>query len=401
MRRSHGHNGLHGSSEREPAADRPLLPRGLQTVSTRHGAGSKYRPFLMLDRVIVAHTGISPGFRDAIDRSAQQHPWEAHGLDQPTRFEALLRIRSAVRVVSLLPSATELLCAAGGADLLVGRSHECDWPKAILDRPVLTGQRVTATTSAEIDRDVRETLGGDAPASSLYTLDTDQLAALRPDLILTQDLCDVCSIDLATVRRVAAELEPAPAIVSLDATSLEDVLDDLLRIGDAIERPAPAHAAVVALREVYWSAVDHVNPFVHGPAVAFLEWMDPLFVGGHWTPQLIEAAGGRHELNPPGAKSHTITPEALVTASPDRLVICPCGYDLESIRRELPTLTEQRWWRALPAVVDRNVVMVDGNAMFNRPGPRLVEAFRWLVGWLNDRPELVPEGFPVETVPAH
>ena len=114
------------------------------------------------------------------------------------------------------------------------------------------------------------------------------------------------------------------------------------------------------------------------------------------TPQLIQAAGGRHSLNPPGAKSRRIEPEDLVAAMPDRLIVCPCGYDLAAVRRELDTLTSQRWWRTLPAVDEGNVMLVDGSQMFNRPGPRLVDAFRWLVGWLNDRAELLPPGFPAE-----
>ena len=305
------------------------------------------------------------------------------------------------RVVSLLPSATELLCAAGGRELLVGRSHECDFPAGLEDVPTLTSQRTVATTSADIDRQVREAMDagdGDGASASLYALDAERLAALRPDVILTQDLCDVCSIDLDTVRGVAASLETAPEIVSLNPTRLDDVLDDLLRVGEAIGRADAAHRAMVLMREGIWTAVDFVNPYVPGPEVAFLEWMDPLFVGGHWTPELIERAGGAHSLNAAGEKSRQVAPEDLVGAMPERLVICPCGYDLDAIERELDALRAQRWWGTLPAVLDGNVVMVDGSAMFNRPGPRLVDAFRWLTGWINDRPELVPEGFPVRVV---
>ena len=291
------------------------------------------------------------------------------------------------RVVSLLPSATELLDAVGAASMLVGRSHECDAPDSVQDRPVLTGQRTDATTSADIDAQVREALASDDSAS-LYTLDVEQLRALRPDVILTQDLCEVCSIDLNTVRGVAATMSPAPRIVSLDPKRIEDVFDDVLTVGDAVGCEAAAHRAMVHLRDRFWSAADMVTPFVDGPVVAFLEWMDPIFVGGHWTPGLIERAGGRHPLNPEGAKSRRVEPDELVASAPERLIICPCGYDLAAIRRELTTLTEASWWDALPAVRERAVVLVDGNQLFNRPGPRLVEAFRWLVGWINDRPGL-------------
>lgn len=297
-----------------------------------------------------------------------------------------------MRIVSLLPSATELLVAAGGERLLVGRSHECDWPPSITDRPVLTGQRTHAATSTEIDAQVSASL---AAGQSLYSLDVERLKALRPDLILTQDLCEVCSIDLNTVRMVAGSIDPPPRVLSLDPRTLEDVFDDLLRVGEAAGLQDSARDAMVALRGRYWEARDHVNAYLDGPEVAFLEWMDPLYVGGHWTPGLIRDAGGRHSLNPPGVKSRRVTPEELVASSPDRLIVCPCGYDLNAIRRELPALTRQWWWNDLTAVRSGHVALVDGNQMFNRPGPRLVDAFEWLVGWLNDRPDVSSPDFPV------
>ncbi len=317
-----------------------------------------------------------------------------------------------MRVVSLLPSATELLCSIkGGGTYLVGRSHECDFP-ARLDSgmplasiPALTSQRTCGGTSAEIDRQVRaalqlksDTENAASVSASLYDLDADLLQTLTPDVILTQDLCDVCSIDLRTVRRIAAGMTPQPRIISLNPHTLEDVFDDELRVGEAIGLHAAAQEAVVTLRERYWSARDFVNPYIEGPEVGFLEWMDPLFCAGHWTPQLIETAGGRHSLNKAGAKSREIAPEELLEVLPQRLIICPCGYTIEQTRRELSTLTAQRWWNMLPAVQDGQVVIVDGGAMFNRPGPRLVDAYCWLVAWLNDRPEVLPPEFPVAPI---
>lgn len=302
---------------------------------------------------------------------------------------------SSPRVVSLLPSATELLCAIGGEELLVGRSHECDFPPSITDRPVLTGQVTHGGDSKSIDEEVRASL---QDGRSLYTLDAELLARLRPDVILTQDLCEVCSIDLNTVRRIAAQLPNRPTIISLDAKDVFQVFDDLLTVGAAVGRERQAEDAMVALRNRYWQAVDFVNPYVPGPEIAFLEWMDPLFVGGHWTPQLIEAAGGLHSLNPAKAKSRQVPPEEILAVMPERIIVCPCGYGLDAIRRELPTLLAQRWWPLLPAVLGGRpdaVALVDGNQMFNRPGPRLVDAFEWLVGWINDRPELIPKNFPV------
>ncbi|MSR44201.1 MAG: cobalamin-binding protein [Phycisphaerales bacterium] len=312
-----------------------------------------------------------------------------------------------MRVVSLLPSATEILCRIGGEGLLVGRSHECDWPPNIRDRPVLTAQRTPSPcaadvnadarsgASAAIDREVRAALDS---GQSLYALNLELLRDLQPDVILTQDVCAVCSIDLATVRRVAATMHPSPAIVSLNPNSIWDVLDDCLKVGAAVGCTDGAERAMVELREGWWTAVDFVNPFVQGPEVLFLEWMDPPFCGGHWTPELVHAAGARHSLNVPGAKSRQLAPEEILTAAPERIIICPCGYGIPAIRSELASLESQRWWPLLPANLegDGRVVLVDGNQMFNRPGPRLVDAFRWLTGWINDRPELIPPGFPVE-----
>lgn len=302
-----------------------------------------------------------------------------------------------MRVVSLLPSATEILCSIeGGARLLVGRSHECDFPRnAGLERlPALTGQRVTAGTSDAIDQQVREALAAGGANASLYTLDADLLLRLKPDVILTQDLCDVCSIDLDSVRAIAAEMQPVPNIVSVNPRTLEDVLDDVLTVGDAVGLASAAQATAVSLRERYWSARDFVNPYIEGPQVGFLEWMDPLFCAGHWTPQLIETAGGRHSLNRAGEKSRRISPEELLETNPDRLVVCPCGYTIAQTQREMPALMSQRWWPMLPAAQDGQVVIVDGSAMFNRPGPRLIDAYCWLVAWLNDRPEVMPRDFP-------
>lgn len=301
--------------------------------------------------------------------------------------------RCIMRVVSLLPSATELLAAIGAEDLLVGRSHECDYPPSVLDRPILTAQRTSAESSPEIDAQVRESLRA---GESLYTLDADQLRALQPDVILTQDLCEVCSIDLNTVRTVAANMSTPPRVVSLDPKSLEDIFDDLLKVGRAVQREDDAENAMVALRERYWTARDYVNPYIEGPEVAFLEWMAPPFVGGHWTPQLIRDAGGRHSLNEPGAKSRAVHGEDLIETMPDRLIICPCGYALEVVEARLHEAASQPWWPLLPAVQEGRVALVDGNQMFNRPGPRLVDAFCWLVGWLNDRPEVIPPAFPVK-----
>lgn len=315
------------------------------------------------------------------------------------------------RIVSLLPAATEIVAALGASDLLVGRSHGCDFPFQISPLPALTAPRTNAQTPAEIDRQVRESIRARQP---LFFLDEDLLASLQPDVILAQNLCDVCTIDLASVQRVAARLHPSPEILNLHPTTVEDVLDDVLRIALAIRREHEGKLAVGRLRERLFAAAEFVNAYVDGPSVAFLEWTDPLFCAGHWTVQLIERAGGWHPLNPttpkPAAgaaagpqmaervagKSVRVPTEVLVATRPEYLIICPCGFDLAQARGAATELASQNWFRELPAVRNRRVAIVDGRQMFNRPGPRLVEAFEWLVAWLNARPELFPPNFPWE-----
>jgi ABC-type Fe3+-hydroxamate transport system substrate-binding protein len=318
---------------------------------------------------------------------------------------------SAMRVVSLLPSGTEILCEIGGGSLLVGRSHECDFPAmTVKDVPVLTAARTRFESSAQVDRDVRAAMGSNA---SLYSLDAARLAELCPDVIITQDLCEVCSIDLETVRRVAAGMANPPRIVSLNPHTFEDVLDDHLRVGEAVGLVREAEEAVVRLRGRMYAAMDYVPNFAASVVTVFLEWTDPLFVGGHWTPQLIERAGGAHPLNPTTAvedagaaagpigqslrkagKSIRVPWEAVAAVRPEVVIVSPCGLGLEQAVAEAQKLGEQAWWRELEAVKRGRVAVVDGNQMFSRPGPRLVDGFEFLVGILNDRPEVVPTDFP-------
>ncbi|MFT3683790.1 MAG: hypothetical protein QM783_02495 [Phycisphaerales bacterium] len=284
---------------------------------------------------------------------------------------------------------------------------------------MLTAARTDpAASPADIDAQVRRTLAEqpDDGGQSLYRLDTERLAALRPDVILTQDLCAVCSIDLGTVRRVAASLSPSPTIVSLNPITVEGVLDDLDTIGRAVGLEAQALDAVTRLRERMYAAADYTNPYAGGESTALLEWTDPLFIGGHWNPQLVERAGGTHPLNPTApvegaggglgpigqtqrtaGKSLQITPAALVASRPEFLIIAPCGRTLpqaiEDARNLRNRAQHEGWWDALPAVRNNRVAIVDGNQYFNRPGPRLVDAYEWLVGFINDRPDLTPRGF--------
>ena len=307
-----------------------------------------------------------------------------------------------IRVASVLPSATEILCSIGGAHLLVGRSHEDNYPTTITHLPMLTDQLIskTWTNAAAVNAEVSCALNS---GKSLYFLNGELLSELKPDLILTQDLCSVCAIDLAEVRLIASKMDPVPRVLSLDPQTLEDVLQDMIVVGEAVGMQAEAaaakeryedrvRAAVAAADAVLeeWEGID--TPQGKGRVkVAFIEWSDPIYVGGHWTPQLIFMAGGEHTLNPCGegspnsyvqiggaGKSFPVTQESVTASDPDLVIVSPCGLDLEMSRREADRLMTQQWFLDLRAIKNKRLLVVDGDAMFNRPGPRLVDALEWL-----------------------
>lgn len=322
-----------------------------------------------------------------------------------------------MRIVSLIPSGTEIVALLGAGDALVGRSHECDFPPEITACPALTTQNTRYDPGSGIDAKAIDAQVAQATESgrSLYTIDEDLLAELAPDLIITQDLCSVCSIDLDNVQRVAERLPSKPRVLTLNPQSVEDILDDIYRVGEAIGMDEQAMHEVVKLRQRMDRAEEHINPYDDGPVCGFMEWTDPIYIAGHWNVQLIERAGARHPLNEAVAKpgsgaavgpqqaeriaGHSIAVPAEIFAAtkPRYLVIAPCGLTLEQAIDETSKLyKDHAWFRELPAVKEGRVAVVDGNQMFNRPGPRVVDALEFMVALLNDRPQLIPEGFPYE-----
>ena len=279
------------------------------------------------------------------------------------------------RIVSLLPSATEIVCALGAQDDLVGISHECDFPPAIRDRPVLTRSRIDSTqTSRAIDTAVRAVFGG---ALSIYDVDADRLAELAPDVIVTQDLCEVCAVSLDDVRAAVARLAHRDdiAIVTLRPTRLSDMLGDLERVAAALGL-APRGAAVRADLERRIAEITEIarradRPPAARPRVVSLEWIDPLMLGGTWMPELIELAGGQPIGAAAGQPAPTITPDELAALAPDVVVIKPCGFTLPRTLEERPVIERHV---VAPCAGRARVYATDGNAYFNRPGPRLVES---------------------------
>jgi iron complex transport system substrate-binding protein len=275
-----------------------------------------------------------------------------------------------VRIVSLLPSATETLFAIGAGSELVGVTHECDYPPEAAGLPRLTASALPfGTSSAAIDRHVRRALHA---GSSLYTLDAELLEQLKPDLIVTQELCEVCAVSYAVVDRAARRLTSDPRIVSLEPSSLEDVYANILGLGELTHRQEKARELVSALRR-RTAAVRDSTANASTPRVLVLEWTDPPMGAGHWTPGLVELAGGTPILAAPGANSRRLSWDEISAADPDVIIVAPCGYGLGKTHEAVGELRAVPQWTALRAVREGRVYPVDGNAYVNRPGPRLID----------------------------
>jgi iron complex transport system substrate-binding protein len=286
-----------------------------------------------------------------------------------------------MRIVSLVPHATELLFALGLGDQVVGVTHECDHPAEARERRHVTRDRLPAgLDAAGIDAAVREaTLGGD----SIYELDEEVLHALEPDLIVTQALCQVCAVSFDDVRAMAERMDPAPTVIALDPRTYGETLGDVRTVAGA----TGAKAAGIDLVARTARRADEVRlatrDVARRPRVAALEWFDPVFVAGHWTPQLIEMAGGEDVLGMPGEHSEQSSWEAVAAAEPDVVVAMPCGYDARRSHAEA-----LRFAGRLRSVGAGEVVAVDASSYFSRPGPRLVEGLELLAHILH------PDRFP-------
>lgn len=276
-----------------------------------------------------------------------------------------------MRVVSLLPSATEIMAALGLAEHLVGRSHECDHPAAMRTLPVLTASTLDAQLSgmalhqAVADR-VRRAL-------ALFEVDIDQLARLAPDVILTQTLCAVCAVGPEDVAAYVEAVRPGAALVALDGVDLASVFGDIRKVAAACGEAARAERLIAELQ----ARLDAIARTVAGasrPRLAALEWLQPLMTAGNWGPELAAIAGGRAMLADAGAHSGVIDLAALAAADPDVIVIAPCSYPIAQSLAELPALGRDPAWQGLRAVRDGAIYLADGSRFFNRPGPRLVDS---------------------------
>ncbi|PSQ18784.1 cobalamin-binding protein [Halobacteriales archaeon QS_8_69_26] len=290
------------------------------------------------------------------------------------------------RVVTLLPSATEIVAALGVEP--VGISHECDYPPEVVGTPSVNRSRIDAdASSAAINRQVVEA----ERAGGVYEIDVETLDDLDPDLVITQGICDVCAVDSVLVEEAVAEIAADPEILTTDPHSLADVLRDVERIGRALGREDRPRELAMGLKRRADRVGRRAAEADERPRVAVLDWTDPPMVAGHWVPEMVEIAGGEYGLADPGERSEPREWGEIREYDPEVLVVAPCGFDLEQTRENLSDLTDREVWADLTAVREDRAVAVDGNAYLNRPGPRLVDSLEHLAGVIHpDRFESPP-----------
>lgn len=284
-----------------------------------------------------------------------------------------------MRVVSLLPSATEIVSALGAMDAVVGVTHCCDFPADVATRVRVTRTAIDAEASpGEVDAQVRAITASGAP---LYTLDEDRIRALQPDLILTQALCEVCAVMETDVRAVAARLEPQPLVLTLSATSLDGVLDDIVAVGSAMGRAEDAQRFVAdartRMRVVHETLKAAKAP---RPRAAVIEWGEPIYAAGHWVPEMVKRAGGIDVLATPGEHSVVKTLDQVRAADPEIILVAPCGYDLPRAVEEAERLLALEDWAFAR---ERQVFALDANAFASRPGPRLIDGIEVMARLFN------------------
>ena len=277
------------------------------------------------------------------------------------------------RIISLLPSATEIVVALGFRDRLVGRSHECDFPPGVERLPICSSTKVPVHgTSYEIDERVK---GIVAEGLSVYRVNIDRLRDLRPDFILTQTQCAVCAVTPRDLEEALCTWTGAqPAIISLEPNNLDDVWHDIRRVGDALGVQDRAEELIGALSKRLAAIRDKAGTAQLRPSVAAIEWLGPLMAGGNWMPELIEIAGGSNLFAGPGEHSSWLEWATLIEADPEVILFLPCGFKIPQTIRDLNLLTENPAWANLRAAKQGSIYLIDGHHFFNRPGPRLVES---------------------------
>ena len=295
-----------------------------------------------------------------------------------------------MRIVTLLPSATEIVCRLELGDSLVGVTHECDYPPFVSELPKVTRTLIPGNVSSrEIDQMVRDRLKSNR---ALYELDMTVLQKLAPDLIITQALCDVCAVAEEDVSAAVCALPGRPRVLNLEPMSLEQVFSTLQMIGEMTGVSQRANRIVGELRKRTNAVASRSRRIIRHPRVVLLEWIDPPFSSGHWSPELVEMAGGVEQLGRPGIPSRTLRWEDVLAVQPEVIVIACCGFDVQRSLVDVEILRQYPGWSELPAVLNHRVYVVDGSMYFNRPGPRLVESLELIAHAIHPDHHPVPLG---------
>lgn len=295
-----------------------------------------------------------------------------------------------MRIVSLLPSATEIVCSLGLGEQLVGVTHECDYPPFVKHLPKVTRTLIPHdATSGEIDSLVRERL---RTQKALYSLDMPTLEQLAPDLLVTQALCDVCAVAEDEVKQAACRLPGQPQVVNLEPMRLEEVFECIALVGRAVGVSRRANEVIGTLRSRVALVEARTKTLGHRPAGVLLEWIDPPFGCGHWSPELVRLAGGVEAIGREGKPSQTTTWDQIRQVDPAWMLVACCGFDLERTLKDMPILEGYPGFRDLRCVREKNIFLIDGNAYFSRPGPRLVDSLEILANMLHPEVHPLPAG---------
>lgn len=287
-----------------------------------------------------------------------------------------------MKICSLLPSATEVIALLGLSDALVGISHECDYPPSVKRVPIMVEPMIAphGLASAEIDRQVGQLV---ASGQRLYRLKDHLLRQAQPDLILSQDLCHVCAVTPDQLHNALSSMPRQPTVLTLNPSTVHDVIDDVIRIGDAAGRSGEGHRLAKQLRDRLDAIRTRVQDISHRPRVVCIEWLSPLYVAGHWVPEMVQLAGGQDVLAQPGNPSRIVTWDEVLDAAPDILIVMPCGFSVEQTHTELFQMMQQPGqWRLSPALT-AHTYLVDASSYFSRPGPRLIDGIELLAAILH------------------
>jgi iron complex transport system substrate-binding protein len=287
-----------------------------------------------------------------------------------------------MRICSLLPSATEVIALLGLSEELVGISHECDYPPSVRGVPIMIEPMIPpyGLASVDIDRQVGQLV---ASGQRLYRLKDHLLRQAQPDLILSQDLCHVCAVTPDQLHDALCSLRHQPTVLTLNPRTVHDVIDDVVRIGDAAGRPAEGQLLATQLRDRLDTIQIRVQGLSQRPRVVCIEWLSPLYVAGHWVPEMVQLAGGQDALSQPGSPSRIVTWDEVLSAAPDVLIVMPCGFSVERTHAELFQLMQQPGqWRLSPALAE-HTYLVDASSYFSRPGPRLIDGIELLAAILH------------------